>query len=260
MTAVLETLEECLAQLDYYIVALERKIPKPFEIIDNEKVRGFRYGKPGIVHYTVINLANSSATLKSTLILSRLGFNSQAAILMRFIMEANSKLSYVLSGLNGSELDRKSESFLNDYFSDNVRDGPARRPYKAIPQKDIHRRNSEKISRDLEHLRNFGINSTVKNDENQYAKLLSSLYSNFSNHVHGRYPEMMDIFGEFSRELKLSGNTESKDVDASIEFEFLHEIALSTTKNLKLALVLFEAASLISMTADEKNFALKGIL
>jgi hypothetical protein len=259
MNACYEDLHQDLDRLNDFIMSLEGRLPRPFEIIDERSVRGFRYAKPGLLHYIALNLANSTKTIRSIIFLLETGFNLQACILMRFVMEANSKLGYVLHGVNEQEIDRKSQKFIEEYFADCILDNSLRKKYQPTSQKDIHRRNSEATTRDLESLRKVGLGNNVDNSDNQYAKLQSSLYSIFSNHVHGRYPESMQIYGEFSRALKLNGNVESKDIDESLECEFVGQLIDMTRKNLKLAFMKLQVAKLVSLNESERRFAVEGV-
>lgn len=246
-------------EVEKFILLLERKISKPFHIIENNKVRGSRYAKPSIVNYVVINAANSISIIRSVIILLDKGFQHPASILMRSIIEQNSKLSYVLGGLKTGVLDKKSETFLNEYFSDNTRDETQRKPYKPITQKDIHRRNSESVSNDLKSLKEFGLAPKLNNESDEYAALQSSLYRTFSNHVHGRYPEMMDIYGEMSNNLKMNGNFESKDMDELIEVAFVAQLLHGVRRQLQLSFLYFSSAHLLKLSDEEKRFAFGGV-
>eukprot|EP01012_Entosiphon_sulcatum_P049633 TRINITY_DN68283_c0_g1_i1.p1 TRINITY_DN68283_c0_g1~~TRINITY_DN68283_c0_g1_i1.p1 ORF type:complete len:183 (+),score=18.79 TRINITY_DN68283_c0_g1_i1:3-551(+) len=180
-------------------------------------------------------------------------------MLMRFVMEQDSKLMYVLGGVSPSGIDKKSSVFLNEYFADNDRTEGARRDYKPVSQKDVHRRNSEKITEDLKVLESLGLNKNQKNEDDNYAKLQSSLYKTFSNFVHGRYPEAMNIYGEKSNELKMAGNLESKDIDTNYEIQFVALLANTLLKKLKLSLMTLQTARMIKLTKAEAEFALGGI-
>lgn len=254
-----DKIETELNEMEHYVKSLERRFAKPFRILDKDKVRGARFGKPDILHYVVINLANSISTLHSVTILLESGFSTQAMMLMRFVLEQNSKLSYVINGVSHAGVDKKTRNFLDEYFADNDRSSSNRPRYQPIRQKDIHRRNSEKITKDLENLRKIDLAKNLDNHEDKFAKLLSSIYSTFSNCIHGRYPEAMEIYGEFSSQLEMNGNFQSKDIDERYEVELVQIVVGSTRKYLKLALLNLQTAKIVVLSEKEAHFALQDI-
>lgn len=255
---IASTPEQRIERLTHYLLKLEKRLQKPFEIIDEENVRGFRYGSPNIIHYVVISIANSIATANSSLLLLNSGYYSQAAMLLRNIMETISKLSYVLAGIEEGRIDKKAETFLNDFFSDNQRPVEKRTPYRGISLKDLHRRNSEKITRDIKKNKEIGIQPKKENTDDRYARIQSDIYADLSNHIHGRYPELMNIFGQFSRELKLNGNLESIDVDARYHEQFLELLAGMLERKLKLALLALYSTGHIKLDEDERAYCFEG--
>ena len=171
-------------------------------------------------------------------------------------MENTSKLSYVIGGMSRSGIDRKTREFIADFFADNDRDISRRSRFKPISQKDINRRNSENVTRDIAFNKEFGMPVDIDNDNDQYEKMMSNLYNEFSNHVHGRYPEMMDIYGEKSTRLLTNGNLESEDIDRDTDLEFLLLLASGITKGLRTALLSLNVCGLIKLDTEEMNFCM----
>jgi hypothetical protein len=250
------TLQEAM----FYLLELEKRIGKPFAIIDENHIRGFRFAKPGIVHYVVINVSRSLSILNGMILLCNNGFNGEMAILARALLENASKLSFVVGGLSVKGMEDEIIEFIGNYFGDTELGIEKRTRYRPTRQKDIHRRNSEKVSRDIKFLNKIGLSVGVKNDGDLHQALESNLYNIFSNHVHGRYPEMMGIYGEWSTELKLNGNLESKDIDAPYEQEMLENLADRIADGFRIALLHLEIAKLITLSDSERVYCFeKGI-
>jgi hypothetical protein len=240
----------------YFLSRLEMRVHKPFAIIDRNQVRGFRFAKPIVTHYIVINVARGISLINGMNLLRQYGFKGEMAILARALMENTSKLSYVVGGMSRDGIDRKTREFITDFFADNDRDILHRSRFKPISQKDINRRNSQNVSRDIAINKEFGMPVDMDNDNDQYGKMMSNLYNEFSNHVHGRYPEMMDIYGERSTNLLTDGNLESDDLDRDIDLEFLWLLASGITKGLRTAMLCLNICKLIKLDNEEMNFCM----
>jgi hypothetical protein len=251
--------EDTVSRIEHFLLLLEKRVQKPFAIIDEDQLRGFRFGAPGPVHFVILNVANSVASIRAAALLVENGFQSQAFMLMRTILEAQSKLSYVLSGFRGGSIDKKTTDFLDSYFSDNRRNVEGRPPYRPVAQKEIHKRNSQKIADDVRLAKSLGLKQKMNAGEEAFEQLQSDLYMNFNNHLHGRYPEAMDIYGEMTFSLNLSGNFESKDIDEYIERSFLLEVAKGTETRFKLALINMAGVKLIQLSEEEKSFCFEGL-
>lgn len=250
---------ERLAEAELYLQSLIQRIQKPFAIVDANKIRGFRFGNPGAVHYVVLNIARSLSLLNAMLLLRHHGFRGELAMLARVLKENSSKLEYVVGGLSQEGPDKKTTKFLQEFFEDNNRDTSKRPRYAPINQKDINRRNSEKVSNNIEYLKFHGIDDKIDNNSHQYATIESDLINIFSNHVHGRYPEMMDIFGEFSLKPQLRGNLESQDIDQFLEIEFVDECANGFLTGFKVALLKLNMSKLINLSGQERTYCVSGV-
>lgn len=243
-----------IANATEFLQRLESRIQKPFATIDDQRIRGFRFASPTVVHYVVLNVARSISLLNAMILLRDSGFKSEFAMLARALLENTNKLQYVVGGLTPTGMDRKTSNFLREFFDDNTRDITKRSRFRPISQKDINRRNSERTSRDIEFNRKFGLPVRVENEDGKLEKLISGLYNEYSNHVHGRYPEMMDIFGEFSTGLKLNGNLESEDLDEGTEVEFLELLATGVQQSLRTSLLSLQLCGAIRLDQTELKF------
>jgi hypothetical protein len=108
-------------------------------------------------------------------------------------------------------------------------------------------------------MKHHGFSKEIENENDKYADLESNLINIFSNHIHGRYPEMMDIYGEFSFCPKLRGNLESQDIDANLEIEFLDELAKGFVKGFKVALLGLNMAQAIGLSSAERDYCFAGV-
>lgn len=97
---------------------------------------------------------------------------------------------------------------------------------------------------------------SLSNEDGKYEKLISSLYNEFSNHVHGRYPEMMDVYGEHSTLLRVRGNKESDDIDEGIETDFVELLSSGVTRGLRTSLLCLQACGEIKLDQEELRFCM----
>lgn len=252
---VVSIIERMQPHLDF----LEGEIGPPFNIIDENQIRGFRYAKPDVRHFVFISTIRCLSLINSMKILTASGFQSESMILSRSVTETISKVDYVIGGLSGGKIDKKSEHFLADFFSDAVRDVEKRKRHQPIPQKDINRRKSEKFERDKHILRLAGIDVRDSLENVDAGDFVSSLFNLQSNYVHGRYPEMMDLFGEFSARPKIFGDFESKDMEQASEIEFLDSITLNVEKTLKKALLLMHGSRHLVLPKETLEYCIDGL-
>lgn len=100
----------------HFLDRLEARIQKPFAIIDEQKIRGFRFAKPGVKHFIVLNVARSLSLLNSMILLRDSGYKGEFAILARALLENTTKLYYVVAGLSIAGIDKKPQNSSRDSF------------------------------------------------------------------------------------------------------------------------------------------------
>ncbi len=151
--------------------------------------RGFRYMKPTAKHFCMIKAVRAVSSLNAAVVLAEKGFNQEVCILIRTIVEATSQIEFVMAGLNGDTLAERQQKVVDGFFADFRRNNSDDFKGATIRQQDVHK----EISRFLE-------DTGVTDDEGRFSgvstnNLMSNVYRNFSNYIHARYPEVMDIYG-----------------------------------------------------------------
>jgi hypothetical protein len=183
---------------------------------------GFRYLKPGLEHFCLLKGARAVSALNAAIELARLGYTQEIAVLIRTIIEYTTHIDYVLAGMPGEgAISEGAGAYIRDYFADFKRN--SREDYKkaSVRQHIVH----EKIGAALD--------DTSSQPDLSAEKLLSNVYLAFSNYVHAKYPETMDMYGGEPARFDLHGmNSASKNAEnvAYIEtFEVTVSQALART-------------------------------
>lgn len=149
---------------------------------------GFRYANPDFRHFCLLRAARIVSDLNGALELTGAGFPQQVGVLHRTVHEFCTHIELVIAQLerDGSTSGELAE-FIADYFEDALRGGlPAKR--KILHQKYVN----ELIGARLDE--NSGRDRTAA-DWKSAADMHRHVSFVFSNYVHGRYPETMDLYG-----------------------------------------------------------------
>ena len=151
---------------------------------------GFRYGKPDLRHFCLLKSIRAVSALNASIELVRKDYTQELYVLLRTVVEFKSHIEYVLSARSeDGTLQADVERHIQQYFSDFKRNSPADYKRPKIRQGDVHKSVGRMYASDIQKSGDDRFADAVP------AKLLSSIYLNFSNYVHGRYPEAMDMFG-----------------------------------------------------------------
>lgn len=227
VAALLDTVSQRLVQFSTIV-------PKPFAGLDESMVRRLFFAKPGAVHYMVLAMARALSGSRAAIEIYRSGYYLESMTLLRSIVENQSHLNYVLAGIDARQIDQVSRDFLKGYFGDTVRRSGERAPHTYLSQKEIHRRIAKAFkANQAKYLDPYGMGSTL--DEKEVSDNLSRLYNVFSNFLHGRYPEMMTMYGYNSLKVELSGAEGWHD--PSVDNELFYELADIIRKDMKLCVL-----------------------
>jgi hypothetical protein len=97
-------------------------------------------------------------------------------------------MEFVLSGRVGAvSPDRATEKYVQDYFADFARNEPTDFKRAQVKQILVHRQ----LGAELDSLAQEG----DRHENSKAEHLFSNVYLSFSNYVHGKYPETMDLYG-----------------------------------------------------------------
>jgi hypothetical protein len=93
--------------------------------------------------------------------------------------------------------DPAAEKYVQDYFADFARNDPTDFKRAQVKQISVHRQ----LGAELDSLAQEG----DRPDNNKAEHLFSNVYLSFSNYVHGKYPETMDLYGGTPAHFHLRG-------------------------------------------------------
>ena len=151
--------------------------------------RGFRYLKPDWKHFCLLKAVRAVSGMNACVRLADGGFTQEVAVLIRTIVEYTTHIEFILAGLVANELAEEQKKYVEAFFADFKRESHEDFSRPRIRQGQVHKAVGAHTDAMLR-----------KVDSQTYAKvesekLLSNVYLTHSNYVHGRYPEVMDLFG-----------------------------------------------------------------
>jgi hypothetical protein len=225
----LESFRSRIEPLERFIQALADSLPNPLYYDSGKGHFGFRYGKPDFHHFCLLKGVRAVSGLNAAVELVRCGYTQEFYVLLRTIDEYKTHIDFILYARESDgRLTEEAEKYIRDYFSDYARNSPEDYKRPRLPQAAIHKSIGAKMTAGAKKTHRAGEFKDVVPD-----KLLSNIYLNFSNYVHARYPEVMDLYGGTPLRFHLRGMSETpKDAE---NIEMLDSYITSITLALKLA-------------------------
>jgi hypothetical protein len=149
--------------------------------------RGFRYDNPNYRHFCLLRSCRMVSALNASIALAKTGFVQEIGVLLRTVIEYSSQVEYVLLNRDASgEPSGKVATFIASFFEDDRRTTEDKvKKRTKLNQKDVH----NSVGGILDDF------VSKQDGERTASDLMSHVYVVFSNYVHGRYPESMDLFG-----------------------------------------------------------------
>lgn len=169
--------------------ALAGSLSAPLRYHSGKEHHGFRYANPGVEHFCLLKAARVVSALNAALELARTGYIQEICILMRTLVECTTHIEFVLDARNDAgELEPPVAKYVQDYFADFARNSAADFKRAQVPQKTVN----ERLGKSLD---DFAPQHDPDYQNIDRAKLYSDTYLTFSNYVHAKYPEVMDMYG-----------------------------------------------------------------
>ena len=152
--------------------------------------RYFRFERPELAHFCLLRGVRMVSALNASIELARHGFSQEIAVLLRTMIEYSTQIDFMMTSYKDGDLSPEAAEFLKAYFDDDMRGPDALKGKKgpSLIQKKLH----DIIGAELDKFAAYEGNTANRKPA---AQLLSNVYLNFSNYVHGRYPEVMDLYG-----------------------------------------------------------------
>jgi hypothetical protein len=188
------TFEETIDQLQTRIHPLARFVHGFAATLDAPvMVRadgGYRYSEPDFRHFCLLRSARMVSALNGSIELARCGYPQEIGVLYRVVQESSSQISAVMAQITrDGKVSGKLEEFIDAFFEDSHRSESS---LPTSPMKLSQKYVNELIGSELDQF-----NSLDPTDPNW--KSAADRYRHidwvFSNYVHARYPEVMDLYG-----------------------------------------------------------------
>lgn len=217
--AQLLTMRSRIEPLERLISVVTDSLTPPIFYHSGQEHYGFRFmGKPGVRHFCLLKAVRVVSALNAMIALARGGYAQEIAVLTRTIVEYTTHIQFVLEELNESgALSPNAGKYVQDFFSDFARNSSMDFKRAQVRQSTVHKRLAAALD-NVAELRESA--KQVQSTE----KLYSDIYLNFSNYVHAKYPEIMDLYGGTPGRFHVNGmRGTSKDeenlqtIDAAIE-------------------------------------------
>ena len=162
--------------------------------------RGYRYEQPELIHFCLLRGVRIVSALNASIELAHAGFTQEIAVILRTVLEFKSQVDFMLASRdpNGT-LSAEASQFLLAYFDDAERGAAQQKSKTKLVQKTVH----EIIGARLESIP--GNRELSAKAGKSAAQMYSNVYMVFSNYVHGRYPESIDLYGGIPGRFHLNG-------------------------------------------------------
>lgn len=218
----LDTLRPRVEPLEKLLHALAEKLPQPLWYHSGKEHFGFRYGKPDERHFCLLKAVRAVSALNAAIELAGGGYAQEIFVLMRTIFEYTSHIEFVLSAPDGTgALTPAAAKYVQEFFDDYARNDVKDFKRAGIKQGTVHKQLGTELDK---WAREGGRDPTEAKAEQMY----SNVYLTCCNYVHGKYPEIMDLYGGKPGHFHLRGMSGTPKDAENLEFI---EAAIGTVAN-----------------------------
>ena len=186
--ARIESLRSRVGPLEKLVHACAARLPAPLRYHSGKEHHRFRYGKPHAEHFCLLKAVRAVSAANAALELARCGYTQEICVLIRTLVECTSHIEFVLSSRDDAgTLGPAAEKYVQDFFADYARSDATDFKRAQVRQKMVHEVLGAELDR-FARLHNPGYRGAS-------AETYSHTYLTFSNYVHAKYPETMDLYG-----------------------------------------------------------------
>jgi hypothetical protein len=193
----LRKLEERILPLRRVVELLDSSLGGP-TMYGSEESRGFRYENPDVRHFCLLKAARTVSALNAAMCLVREGYIQEICVLIRTIAEFTTHIEFVLDPNETEKHKEEVKRYLASFFADTLRERGAAIVKAQIPQGFVHRSLGQTLDTIAEAQGELEGRTPA-------ATLYSAAYRVYSNYVHGKYPEIMDLYGGRPGRFHLNG-------------------------------------------------------
>lgn len=195
----LKTLKARIGPIERFVTVLAASVPKPLFYHSGQEHYGFRYAKPGVLHFCLLKAVRSISSLNAMIALARGGYTQEIGVLVRTLVECTTHIEFVLDAV-GDDGEPRSDvaKYVKDYFGDYARNSSADFKRAQVKQRIVHKYLGEALDVVAEQ---NGFTEGRQPAETVY----TNIYLTYSNYVHAKYPEVMDMYGGTPGRFHLDG-------------------------------------------------------
>ena len=183
----LKELQAQVSLLERVVVLFANSLAEPRLCYFNGD-RGFRYEAPDVRHFCLLKATRVVSALNASIELARAGYTQEIGTLMRTVAEFTTHIEFVLDPSDSQKHRCEVENYIQAFFADSRRDPAAGIKRAQVRQGMVH----ELLGRTLD---SFAKQEGDNEGRVPAEVLYSNTYRIFSNYVHGKYPEIMDLYG-----------------------------------------------------------------
>jgi hypothetical protein len=187
LDATLEILRSRVVPLERFIHLFGNSLTQP-RLRDVLGDRGFRYENPGVRHFCLLKAVRAVSSLNASLELAKRGYLQEIATLMRTLVECTTHIEFVLEPADSEDERAEVKRYVEAFFADSRRDPEAEIKRAQVQQGKVH----ASLGRSLDKIAEA---SGEAEGRVPAAKLYSKIYRVYSNYVHAKYPETIDLYG-----------------------------------------------------------------
>jgi hypothetical protein len=213
----LNRLKARIEPLERLVAAIAGSLQPPIFYHSGQEHYGYRYGKPEARHFCLLKSVRAVSALNAMIALARGGFAQEVGVLGRTMVECTTHIEFVLDSVDESELTSDAKKYVADFFADFGRDSASDFKRAQVRQGTVH----ERLGASLD---NRATQAGEAMQRTPAEALYSNVYLTYSNYVHSKYPEIMDLYGGDPAHFHMDGmRATPKDeenlrvIDASID-------------------------------------------
>ena len=215
--ASIEPLERLIAACSRLTVAADFLSLRP------RALRLPRYGKPGVRHFCLLKAVRAVSALNAMIALARGGFAQEIGVLVRTLVECTTHIEFVLDALDENDvLAPDVDKYVQDFFADFARNSSADFRRAQVRQGVVH----ERLGSTLDNI----AQQTGHAEQRPPAeRMYSNVYLTYSNYVHAKYPEIMDLYGGTPGRFHLNGmrGTPKDEENLKVADTFIDTVAVT---------------------------------
>jgi hypothetical protein len=154
---------------------------------ESEDERAFRYASPDVRHFCLLKAIRALSATTACIELARKGYAQEIAVLIRTLVECTTHIEFVLEDGDDEKHRAMVQKYVTDFFADQRRNPSAEIRKAQVRQHLVH----AALGKSLDAMEGVAETEGRRPAE----RLYSNVYRIYSNFVHAKYPECMDLYG-----------------------------------------------------------------